>query len=325
MRHSQVPAQTSCLPAWPWGWQRSGRGAQRTAWACRGACPAACRPPAPAPLLPCHPPEARVPGRKARAEREAHMSQQESLLGVYGCWTCAAGRDACMARHKQPAMQRPVPCKELATCKGLVRAFSPRRPAQCESLISLAQCESLLPLTIGAGTMPPMYMAGVAPGAPPAMPGAAIMPGGGIIMGPKPASSGWQRRQRVGMHVRTLRSTIGRPTASSTIHRQKPKGGPQKKTPSAAGHGQRQATFSKIQRTCHRHAKRRHAHWRHARRRRCHGFRTQLRCRFGALGSGGFHAAAAGQAARAAACRLEAALAAGASGACCPCRLLFLR
>ena len=127
-----------------------------------------------------------------------------------------------------PPCNGPVPCKELVTCKGLVRAFSPWRPAQCESLISLAQCESLLPLTIGAGTMPPMYMAGVAPGAPPAMPGAAIMPGGGIIMGPKPASSGWQRRQRVGMHVRTLRSTIGRPTASSTIHRQKPKDGPPK-------------------------------------------------------------------------------------------------
>ncbi len=41
-------------------------------------------------------------------------------------------------------------------------------------------------LTMGAGIMPPMNMAGEAPGGPPAMPGAAIMPGGGIIMGPKP-------------------------------------------------------------------------------------------------------------------------------------------
>lgn len=43
-------------------------------------------------------------------------------------------------------------------------------------------------LTMGAGIMPPMNMAGEAPGGPPAMPGAAIMPGGGIIMGPKPVA-----------------------------------------------------------------------------------------------------------------------------------------
>ena len=47
-------------------------------------------------------------------------------------------------------------------------------------------------LTMGAGTMPPMNMAGEAAGGPPAMGGPAIMPGGmpgGIIMGPNPGTA----------------------------------------------------------------------------------------------------------------------------------------